>query len=98
MVLLGLVKKTGMLVASLPDVFWVGYLGSGAEPVTVKAASDLDLVSSGWVLPSVSVYLPGWMVRLPCSSTVEMERGSIFSVTVRLMPGWRVTRSKPTKE
>jgi len=54
----------GGRVSKLCRLFFA-YLGSVALPVMVNEASDLALVSFGCAPPSVSVYLPGRIDRLP---------------------------------
>src|SRR5579872_5004993 len=78
--------------------FSARYLGSAAVPVTVNSISDLFSVSCGWAPPTLSLYLPGRIERLPWSSTLDNDRGSISSATSRLVPPEMFSRLNATSE
>ena len=64
----------------------------------MKAVSDFAFVSCGCAPPSVRMYFPASTERLPRSSTLESDLGSILMLTLLLLPGASVTRSNPTSD
>src|SRR5579864_978078 len=80
------------------DGWKIVYFGSDAVPFTLKTVSDFAWVSSGCAPPTANEYLPSRIDRLPWSSTLDNDRGSIFSVTCLLAPGVSFTRSNATRE
>ncbi len=58
-------ERRGSRLKTLRPPRQENYFGTATEPVTVKRASDLASVSCGWAPPSVRVYLPARIERLP---------------------------------